>query len=122
MSDYNLKVVRGRDFKWDGTIMLLGTAVDLTGATVALYAKRRASDADADLAFQCSSPSDGINITTPSSGQIELTISAAKTAGLVESQDETIYLDYEIVYRPTGKKWKVLGGTIEVTPSLFSLV
>lgn len=86
----NLKMIRRDTYKFRSTITKNGVVVDLTGATLVLSAKwdRR----DAGTIFTCTS-GDGLTITTPTAGIIDVTIAPSKTSGLPAY---TVMLPYDI--------------------------
>ena len=91
MTTQNLKMVRGDTKVFTATVTLNGVAVNLTGGTLRLTAKWSPFDADGAAAFQLSSPSDGIVLTTPTSGIATITITAAKTTGLPNKLSNLFY-------------------------------
>ena len=85
-----LYLTPGDDFTYTVTITDAdGNAYNLTGATLWFTAKRRVSDADADavaaLYWVSGGASDGITVSSPSTGVAEIAIAAADTLDFVQA-------------------------------------
>ena len=116
MSLYNLTMIRGRTYKFNGTVTDGGVATTITG-NVKMVCKYDLGDKESPTVFTCTlSPSDGISIASLPTGQFNVTIDASKTDSLPVI-NEVIELQYELVWLPTGgEKWPLLNGTIFVEP------
>lgn len=110
----NLKMVRGDTYKFNATIVLNGSPVDLTGGIVRMTAKWSLSDADIDAVFQVSSSTGGIVISSPASGEIAVTIASNLTENLPSRKVELPY-DVQFV-NSLNEVYTVLYGTLVILP------
>lgn len=110
----NLKMVRGDTYKFNATIVLNGSPVDLTGGVVRMTAKWSLSDSDSDAVFQVSSATGGIVITSATAGEISVTIAADLTEPLPSRKVE---LPYDIQFvNSVSEVYTVLYGTLLIVP------
>ena len=112
----NLTVKRGDTYTNTLTVLDINDlAYDLTGATVWFTVKRRNDAASNDddalvkLYWVSGGASDGITITDPDSGIMEVEISATDTAAL----DPTLYA-YDVQIAKAGDVYTPVIGTISV--------
>lgn len=113
----NLKMVRRDTYKFDATIILNGSPVDLTGGIVRMTAKWSVSDPDSSAVFQLSSvfPTQ-IQIISAVNGQIRVTIASALTDSLPYRKVE---LPYDIQFIDVaGNVFTVLYGTLTIVPDV----
>ena len=110
----NLKMVRGDTYKFTATIILNGAPVDLTGGVVTMTAKWALGDSDNNAVFQVSSATSGITVTSPTTGEIAVTIASALTEPLPSRKVE---LPYDIQFVNTlNEVYTVLYGTLLIVP------
>lgn len=111
----NFSIIRNRTYKINCTVTN-GVAVEnLTGGVINLTARWSVGG---DVVFQCSSPSDGIVITTPSSGLFTITIAASKTTDL-PIEDGYLALPYEVTLTTaTNEVYTLLYGKLVVKPNI----
>jgi hypothetical protein len=111
----NFSLIRNRTYKLTCTATEGVSAVNLTGATLSLTARWSAGG---DVVFTCSSPSDGIVITSPSTGVFTITIAASKTSSL-PIEEGFLALPYEVLLTTTGGElYTLLYGKLVVTPNI----
>lgn len=119
----NLTMVKSNTFSMDYTVLLNGTAVNITGATLRFTAKYNVTDADASAVFQLYSPSNGITITSASAGTGVITIPVSATSTVAEDTNGVpLYYDFQItdsgsnVYTLNYGVLKVLPNVTRTTP------
>lgn len=92
LSDSNLYIVRGDSKTLNRQAMVNGVAVDITGGTLRMTAKRRYADQDSDAVFT-KTIGNGITITNPAQGLFTVAIVPADTrtvSGLDENNDSEV--------------------------------
>lgn len=107
----DVTMYRGDTRLLDFVITRAGVVVDLTNATVWFTAKRSLTDADVDAVFQLYSPSNGVQITGATYGEVRVTIPPSATDALTKS--EALYWDLQV---------KEANGNISTTASGTLLV
>ena len=108
-------ITRARTFQATCFVTVGAVAQNLTGGTLNLTARWSVGG---DTVFTCSSPSDGITITSPSTGEFTITISASKTTSL-PIQSGVIYLPYEVTFTSAAAEvYPILYGKISVRPNI----
>jgi len=110
----NIKMVRGDTVKFDATIILNGSPVDLSGGIVRMTAKWALSDTDVNAVFQLSTATSGISVLSTTAGEIRVTIPPSATSSLPAKKVE---LPYDIQYVDSvGDIYTVLLGTLVIVP------
>lgn len=87
----NLKMFRGDKYQRTMAVIQNGRYFDLTDYTIRMTFKWSFDDADADAVFVLSSPSDGITITSATTGEFQFTIYPADTINLPSHTVSLIY-------------------------------
>lgn len=110
----NIKMVRGDTVKFDATIILNGSPVDLSGGIVRMTAKWALSDTDVNAVFQLSTATSGITVLSAAAGEIRVTIPSSATSSLPAKKVE---LPFDIQYVDSvGDIYTVLLGTLVIVP------
>lgn len=111
----NFTLIRARTYVLTATATNGASAVNLTGSTLTLKARW---SVDGDEVFSCSSPSDGITITSAANGQFTVTISTSKTTSL-PVQDGFLSLPYELILTTASNEvYTILYGKLIVKPNI----
>ena len=112
----NLQMKRGDTFVFTVTVAQAGAAYNLTGSTMRMTAKWNYTDADNQAVFTCTSPSNGIVLTTPASGIATVTVAPSKTSSLPANP---VFLYYDIqVTDGSGNVYTVVDGILTVNPDV----
>lgn len=82
MTATNLESVAGDTFFFHMYVFNQGVQVDITGATVKFTAKRHATDLDAAAVVQLSTGGNGITLSDPVNGVIDVIVPPEATAAL----------------------------------------
>ena len=117
MTQQNFTIIRNRTFviNCTATDSITNAATNLTSSTINLTARWSVGG---DEVFTCSSPSDGIVITSPASGLFTITINASKTTDL-PVQEGYLSLPYEVMLTTSSNaKYPLLYGKIIVKPNI----
>lgn len=111
----NFTLIRARTFTLTATVTNGTAAENLTGGVLALKARW---SVNGDEVFSCSSPSDGITITSAVNGEFSLTISSSKTTTL-PVQDGYLALPYEVTLTTSGGAvYTILYGKLIIKPNI----
>lgn len=113
----NFTIIRNRTFKLNcaATDSVTNAVTNLTGGTISLTARWSVGG---DVVFTCSSPSDGITITTPTLGTFTITIAASKTTDL-PIEEGYLALPYEVLLTTsTNETYTLLYGKLIVKPNI----
>lgn len=113
----NFTIIRDRTFviNCTATDSISGNPTNLASSTINLTARWSVGG---DVVFTCSSPSDGIVITTPNLGLFTITIAASKTTDL-PVQEGYLALPYEVMLTTSSNaKYPLLYGKIIVKPNI----
>lgn len=95
-----------------------GAYLDLTGAEVWFTAKYGWNDTDDEAVFQ-KTVGDGVTITDPTNGEIEIQLEQADTATIVDS----VRLRYDVQVRDvSGGIYTVASGLLKVVPDVTRTV
>lgn len=111
MEQQNLTMKRGDSFQFTTTVTLNGSALDISGYSVWVTAKRQKSDLDAAAIFQLTKAGGAITVGGAGNNVATTTIPPASTASL--TADTVLYYDVQIE-SPGGKVDTVAEGVLTI--------
>ena len=115
----DLTMDRGDDKTWEFTVLLDGTAVDITGASFRFMAKTRVSDTDGNAVVEATSANAKCVITDAANGVMEVRLVPADTSSLTE----TARLYYDLQMTESGGEVRTISkGLLEVSADVSTTV
>jgi hypothetical protein len=114
----NLKMIRANDYSFNIQVIMNGNAVNLTGGTLRMSCKWRATDPDSAEIFSVTSPSNGISFISAASGTATVTIANAltNTNAIPFHRIDPVY-DIQFT-NSAGQRYTVMYGTLTILPNI----